>query len=322
MGKPHNTIKRHNQFKDAILMNSNTYYDYLDRFKKIATSLFEWQNLPDSMDARFIELCLYFMGKCAFVYDMKMGGLINTKCAYSGNFNIYGIPTELNCWSYSYNTKRLTYQNNDIPEDDKEKYAILVMNNFDMIPTAPTLELFAQRLAEAQRACDVNIKQQKYPRLILTDKKQELTMRNLINQVDDNELNIFADKNLLTPEQLRSVETMAPYVADKLTDYKKEIWNEALTFLGISNIDYKRERMISSETDSKNELINLNLQSYLITRKKACEEINKAFGTNIDVRVRSDLHNFIKEVENSFDEQKEKFIDEIVDEKVKEGINE
>jgi hypothetical protein len=127
-------------------------------------------------------------------------------------------------------------------------------------------------------------------------------MRNMINQIDDNVLNIFGDKNIMTPDQIRSIDTEAPYLADKLSDYKKEIFNEALTFLGISNIDYKKERMITSETDSKNELINLNLQSYLATRKKACEQFNKLFGTNISVAVRSDLHNVVKELQNSFED--------------------
>lgn len=310
MGRPRNSLRMHNQFKDAILMNNQTYFDYLERFKKIATSIFEWKNLPDSMDSRYLELTLYYMGKAAFIYD-KDYGFINTKCAFGGQLNIYGIPTSLNCWSYSYHTDRNTYVGYS-DEDNKDKIAILVMNNNQMIPTAPTLELFAERLAEAQRACDVNIKQQKFPRIILTDKKQELTMRNLVNQIDDNELNVFADKNILSPEQIRSLDTNAPFVADKITDYKREIWNEALTFLGISNMDSKRERMIVSESDSKNELINLNLQSYFYARKKACEEFNKVFGTNIDVVVRSDLHNLVKEIDNSFAEMKSEISDEIV----------
>ena len=74
--------------------------------------------------------------------------------------------------------------------------------------------------------------------------------------------------------------------------------------------------MIVSESDSKNELINLNLQSYLIPRKKACEEINKIFGTNIDVVVRSDLHNLVKEVENSFDDIKDDLSDEVVEQAI------
>ena len=249
-------------------------------------------------------MSLYYMGMASLLWDEKYGYL-NLKCNANNRFNIYGIPTDLHCWSYSFNVERKTYMGWSGKTDkniDKSEYGVLVMNNFDMIPTAPTLELFALRLAEVQRVCDVNIQQQKTPRIILTDKQQELTMRNMVNQIDDNVLNIYGDKNILTPNQIKSIDTEAPYLADKLTDYKKEIWNEALTFLGISNIDYKRERMISSETDSKNELINLNLQSYLITRKKACEQFNRLFGTDIDVVVRSDLHNIVKELENSFED--------------------
>ena len=284
-------------------MNSETYFDYLDRFKKIALSMFEWKNLPDSMDSRYLEMSLYYMGKAVLLYD-KSYGFLNLKCNANNRFNIYGIPTDLHCWSYEFNTNRKTYMGFDKNTENAplDEYGVLVMNTYDMIPTAPTLELFACRLAETQRTCDVNIKQQKFPRLILTDKAQELAMRNLVNQIDDNELNIFADKNILSPDQIRSIDTESPYLADKLTDYKKEIFNEALTFLGISNIDYKRERMITSETDSKNELINLNLQAYLAPRKKACEQFNRLFGTDIDVVVRSDLHNVVKELENSFEE--------------------
>ena len=302
MNKTH--IRTHNQFKDALLINSDTFVDYLYRFKKIALSMFAWKNLPESMDARFLELSLYYMGQAAVLKDENMG-LINTKCASSGYFNIYGIPTRLNCWSYSYNVMKNTYVGYEDENINADNIAVLVMNNYDMMPTAATLELFAYRLTEAQRTCDMNIKQQKFPRIILTDKAQELTMKNLVAHIDNNELNIIGDKNLITPEQVRSIDTNAPYVADKITEYKKEIWNEFLSFIGISNMDTKKERQIVAESDSKNELINMNLQSLLIPRQEAAEAINKVFGTNIEVVVRSDLHNLVKEVENSFKDLKE-----------------
>ena len=64
----------------------------------------------------------------------------------------------------------------------------------------------------------------------------------------------------------------------------------------------KKERLVTDEANSNNELINLNLQSYLAPRKKACEQFNTLFNLSddkkIDVRVRSDLHNIIKQVES------------------------
>ena len=131
-----------------------------------------------------------------------------------------------------------------------------------------------------------------------------MTLENLINQIDENKPAIFGDEELASTlkEGLKVLPTNPPYIADKLNQYKTEIWNEALTFLGINNLSEKKERLISDETNSNNELINLNLQSYLIPRKKACEQFNQLFGltgdNKIDVRVRSDLYNIIKQEES------------------------
>lgn len=61
----------------------------------------------------------------------------------------------------------------------------------------------------------------------------------------------------------------------------------------------KKERLITDEANSNNELINLNLQSRLAPRMEAAREFNEKFGLTgtdkeISVRVRSDLYNIIK----------------------------
>lgn len=90
-----------------------------------------------------------------------------------------------------------------------------------------------------------------------------------------------------------------PFIADKIQDYKKQIWNEALTYLGINNLaDEKKERLISDETSSNNEVINMNLQSYLAPRQEAAKLFNEKYGENVSVRVRSDLYNVIKQQES------------------------
>ena len=136
-------------------------------------------------------------------------------------------------------------------------------------------------------------------------------MENLYNQYDGNQPFIYGDKKQLNSDALKCLKTDAPFVADKIMDYKKEIWNEALTFLGINNIMIeKSERLITDEANSNNELINLNLQSYLAPRQEACRQFNEKFGLTgtdkeISVRVRSDLHNIIKNyasVVNDFNE--------------------
>ena len=173
------------------------------------------------------------------------------------------------------------------------------------------MELFALRLYEAEQTAMVNIKAQKTPILLLMDEKQRLTMENIYSQYDGNKPVIFGDKNSLGENVIKAINTQAPFIADKIIDYKKEIWNEALTFLGINNIMVdKKERLITDEANSNNELINLNLQSYLAPRQEACRQFNEKFGftgtdKEISVRVRSDLHNIIKNAQSIVQDFKE-----------------
>ena len=296
-------------------MNDQTYIDYLERMKKIALSMFEWINLPDSMNARFLEMCLYYNGQAAFLYDENYG-YINTMCADGGYINIYGLPTELNCYSYRFNQRRSLYMTDTGEEKDKE--CILVMNNFERVPTQASVTLFAYRLAEAQRTADVNIKAQRTPILLTTDQKQYFTIKKMYEEYDGNTPAIFADKNIITPDALKAIKTDAPFIAQDIMDYKREIWNEFLTFLGISNLSEKRERMISNEVDSNNELINLNLQALLIPRKEACAKFNEKYGLMgdkaIDVKVRSDLYNIVKQFESITDDYRaEKREEEVIE---------
>lgn len=308
MSRKKQNYRNNYKFIDSAVLNSATFNDYLDRFTKIALSMFEWVNLPNSMNSMVIEKNLYYYGMSALLKD-KNYGFINTQCCSNGKLNIYGYPSSLHCYSFEYQTNRRLYtglEGNSENLDYNE--CILVQNNWEMIPTCGTMELFAYRLYQAERTIDVNVNAQKTPIIILLDENQRLTMENLYNQYEGNRPFIFGDKNNLENGKIQALSTEAPYVVDKLTDYKKEIWNEALTFLGINNIMIdKKERLVSDEANSNNELINLNLQSYLAPRELACKQFNEKYklaGTDkeISVRLRSDLHNIIKNTQSNIND--------------------
>lgn len=288
------------EFIDSLMLNENTYIDYIERIKKICLSMFEWENLPKSMNSRYLEECLFYLGQASLLYDEDYG-FINTKVTSNGEINIYGLPTRLNCYSYRYQTYRNLYIGlSDSPEKQTTEEAILVMNNYERIPTLATTELFAYRLYEADMTAMTNIKAQKTPVLILCKESQRLTLENMYSQYEGNRPVIFGDQDSLDINSIKSVNTNAPFIADKIMEYKKEIWNELLSFLGINNLaTEKKERLITDEASSNNELINMNLQSFLIPRQEACKKFNELFGLTgtdkeISVRVRSDLYNIIK----------------------------
>ena len=149
--------------------------------------------------------------------------------------------------------------------------------------------MFARRLYNIDRIIDVNANAQKTPVLLQGTEKQRLTLLNLYKEYDGNAPFIFGDKNL-DLNSLKSLSTNAPYVCDKLYQLKTQIWNEALTYLGISNINIqKKERLISDEVTRNQGGTIASRYSRLESRRQAVKKINDMFGTNIEVNYREDF---------------------------------
>lgn len=300
--KPRIIPKPRTKREDAIMLNNATYDDYLNRFYKIATNIFVWENLPDSMDGEYLEHCLYYNGMAGLL-KTEQYGFINTKACASGDFNIYGRPTALNCYSYSFNETRRVYngliknENDDLQFGENEE-CILVRNTLLSVPTYTSMKLFATRLTELERTMDTNVKRCKDPYILKGTKQQELTLRQMFEDIDNNVPAIALEKSSIDLHEIGALNLDPKFMCNDMMLYKKEIMNEALTVLGINNISEKRERLISDETNTNNEVINMNLMSYLAPRQQACKEFNEKFGLTgdkaITVKIRSDLDNIIK----------------------------
>lgn len=297
-------MRKKSEFLKSSYLNNSTYLNYCERIQRIATARFKWKNTPDSWDTDFLEKTLYTNGVVGAIYIEELGDIL-TSVTPTGGLNIYGMPIKVTCTSSKHFHKQ-RYVYTGIKKLEKENCVVLIKNNPEMTSTAKLVELFCLRLYEVDRTIDVNLKQQKTPCLVLSDEKQRLTMLNLYKEYDGNQPFIFGDKNLLGDQNsIRTLSTNAPFLLDKLVEFKQSLWNELLTVLGINNINYeKRERLITAEANANNHFTNLNLYGELKCREKACEQINKYFGLNISVELNSELCNYDfsenveKEVEN------------------------
>ena len=276
--------KRDKQFWESATLNNATFRQYYNRLTELSISMFEWKNLPDSVDPRYLELTLFSDGQAVFFEDEVLGylALQNTK---SGKFNVYRVPTERRAYAVNGYQKELT-----------DKDSVIIFNNYLHSNSRVDVEMFARRLYNLDRAIDVNANAQKTPVLIQCDETQRLTMLNLYKKYDGNEPFIFGDKNL-NPNAIKTLKTDAPYVADKLYQLKTQIWNEALTYLGISNINItKKERLITDEVTRNQGGTIASRYSRLEARRDACKQINKMFGLDIWCDYREDYQALTEEV--------------------------
>ena len=264
-------------FIDSATKNNITFQYYYNRLTELAISMFEWKNLPESVDPRFLELTLFSDGMCIFFRDEVMGELA-LQTMIGGNLSVYRIPKI-----------RRAYATNGYNKKLDENDSVIIFNNMIHTNSIRDIEMFAQRLYNIDRTIDVNINAQKTPILITCNENERLTMKNIYKEFDGNSPVIYANKGF-DPKSVNVLKTDAPLVADKLYQLKTQIWNEALTYLGISNINVqKKERLLQDEVTRNLGGTIASRYPRLEARKQACQQINKMFELNIDVDYRDDL---------------------------------
>ena len=274
------------EFWASADQNFDAYWYYYTRIIDLAISRFNWEGLPKDCDPRFIELGLLTDGAMLYFKDENLideetgnTGEMCLRVMYGSMRTFNDLPIERRAYtSFGYRAMRT------------DKDSVLIFNNYLRYPMMPALAGFAKRLANYDRIIDVNINAQKTPVLVQADERDRLTMKNLYKQYAGNEPFIFSSKSV-APDALKVLNTQAPYVADKIYNLKQNVWNEMLTFLGISNIAIeKKERMIADEAKRQMGGTVSSRFSALEARKDACVMIQDMFGRKITVDYREDLN--------------------------------
>ena len=278
-------VKDH-EFWESAKYNNRSFLMYYERLLELSISMFKWENLPPSVDERFLELVLFGDGASVFFKDDGIDDFLSLRCAIGGQLNVYNIPTI-----------RRAYAANGYQQELTENNSVIIYNNMIHTNSVLLVEYYAKRLWDIDRTIDTNIKAQKTPILIRCDETERLTMKNLYKKYDGNEHFIFGTKQL-NPKNLEVLRTDAPFVADRLMTVRQNIWNEALTYLGISNTSFnKKERMLAGEASTMNGDTVASRYSRLNARQQACEQINRMFGLKIWCDYRKD-YQVVDEIED------------------------
>lgn len=264
--------KKKTFFGESLVQNVRTYQQYFDLLTELSISSFEWINLPQTVDSRYMELALFTDGCLVYFNDEIIGNLC-LNCITGGQLNVYGYPISRRAYS----------RYNQYQKELNEKDSVIIWNNYMHTNSQTNIDGFARRLSNIDRIIDVNVNAQKTPILVQGNDKQRLSLINLYKEYDGNTPVIFGDKTL-DLNALKCLSTQAPYVADKLYELKTKIWNEALTYLGITNVSYqKKERMVTDEVLRSQGGTIANRISRLNSRREAVKRINSMFDTNIEV---------------------------------------
>lgn len=239
---------------------------------EMAMNRFTWEGLPDTVDHRFLEITLLQKALAVFYYDEEYGRFMALRASGSGITNMYDNPTEFRVYGNSMLNKTL-----------KASECVPIWSNYWRTPDWDIIRIYSQRLAEADRTTEINMLNTRHPVVLAVDANERLTMENAFRNVQEGQPVIFGTENM----QLGSI-TDKIYSFDlggsnnnNLQDImtaKVRIWNEALTLLGIMNVNSeKKERMVVEEASGSSGQVMAMRAVAMNSRQAACEQINRMY---------------------------------------------
>lgn len=254
--------------KYATYRNQREFENVVDELKLLAMNLFSWEGLPESIDVDYLEDKLHEKGFVIGFIDGTKGKLILEGSAM-GQVNIYNKPTK-------YRVYGIGYQKQVNATD-----VVVIKNNNRKMSTYSLIYEYAAKISDVQRTIDVLLNAHKMPYFIVSEEKQVNSIKIAIGKIKNNEEYVIGDKGLGI-EGIKVLKSDAPFIIDKLWDYKRGLKAEIKMMLGLDSIAIdKKERLLVDEANANNQEISLYYDTMLFARLKAAEELSKLFDATV-----------------------------------------
>lgn len=274
-----------------------TYLMYMSQCINLAENVFQIKDLDlydFDIDIGYVNSVLLRNGSIAFFMDEIMG-----LCALPYNniskLDIYGRPTKI-----------IVHGANGYHRTLKRGEFVIMYDNNNKRSILNDILLYAERLATDTITSDINLKQQRTPRIIQTKPEYEKSIKDMINKIESN-VDLIATYDAINLDETSMVLAPAPFVADKIDAHKDKTWAEFLRLVGITNMSVmKKERNISDEISAMNGGTIASRFSRFDPRQRAINQINKLWNLNLSVEyydgVPSSVEDFEDDLYNATDE--------------------
>lgn len=275
---------------------------------ELAVNRFKWEGLPDSIDPRFLEMCLFFNALAVVYWDKDYDKLLAVRGTGTGYVNMLDNPVSFQVIGPGANVKPQTptdaaqFYNKtikaylpaahvDLPAEEKREMSIPIWANYLRSPEIDIVKIYSSRLAWIDRTLEINAKNARRNKVVTGSPNMQLSMVNAVRSIDQGDELIQLTGPIQDMEFLQALDLgINPDSYDKLSLLRTRVWNDAMTLLGIDSANQdKKERLVVAEVGANDSQTDNMRYVSLNARQQACEMINDVFGQNISVEFRVEI---------------------------------
>lgn len=266
------------------MITHNSTYNYKDKVTNVRNlnmymlnrtlKMFEYEGLPETIPVRELEKILQMQG---YAYFTEVNGeLYALHGGLGGERDAYYHPTKITISNPWLNfTKTL-----DIAKDG------VMMNNDDMmLGLAPLYDKYNTLMVENDITMVLNSYNNRIQTLIAAgDDQTKESAEEYLKQVAAGEQGIIAEQRIFEGVSVHNSSSNIASNTMALTEFHQYLKASLLNELGLdANFNMKRERLTAGEVAQNDEGLYPLVMNMLYNRRKAVQEINEKYGTNITV---------------------------------------
>ena len=276
----------------------NVKYGYWrDALFERVMKLFVWENTGD-LKPKEIEQRLILKGHCG-IAEYK-GELT----AFYGSF--YGVTKYMDEWT-NYIVRCPIYTGEKKIGTD----VIVIDNNSLRNPTFELVHHYATMLAHTEVSlinCLINARDSGGVPIASTE-KQKTSIREYQNQLFNGKYGVVTDIGNLGITYAGSDRKTQQDLID-IMETREKLIKSFYSDIGVRSAFEKRNNTVQAEVEADTSLLLLNLADMLKCRERACEEVNKLFGTNWSVHVAKEIDYGAENQRIQFDTSTETHVEE------------
>ena len=276
----------------------NVKYGYWrDSLFERVMKLFVWENTGD-LKPKEIEQRLILNGHCGIAeYNGEL-------TAFYGTF--YGVTKYMDEWT-NYIVRCPIYTGNKKIGTD----IIVIDNNSLRNPTFELVHHYATMLAHTEVSlinCLINARDSGGVPIASTE-KQKTSIREYQNQLFNGKYGVVTDVGNLGITYAGSDRKTQQDLID-IMETREKLIKSFYSDIGVRSAFEKRNNTVQAEVEADTSLLLLNLADMLKCRERACEEVNKLFGTNWSVHVAREIDYGAENQRIQFDTSTETHVEE------------